>query len=511
MALPQANQFQTASAHKVTPSNLIVLITLLVIATVVRFPFLFPDVINWDESTYILMGQSILEGNLPYVELWEIKPPLAFLPYALISGLFDRSIMAMRIGALLLVAGTAYLTYIVGYSIWNRRTGLCAALICIIFSSVNGQSLMTETIAVVPLMGALTLLVVKKHSSRVLYLTGLLLATATLVRLNLAYVALFVGIYLCVKQYQSPGPNFKSELLAYIMGGLSLLFLTALPYLVSDNGGLWFSSVFVAPLNYSIGGISVFEAFTKYIQKGFPKFWLLWSVFLVGTIWLATNWNQQTKREKEGIVLVFIFFLSVLWSILATGRVHFHYLIQIAPLLSLVAGVLISHMLTKQWRYIVLALMVSGLIFPLKPVFTEYTAVADRMSAGIPLKQGTAYQIARFLEKENPNRAPVYLLDDHIVYWLTHTKPLTKSTTHPSNISKEYLLEIISGPGATALSEMAKVLGQKPLFIVKSKTNTWYLEYIPQARNLLVSELAENYLEVASFSDRVIYRRRDSN
>ncbi|MFW6315997.1 MAG: hypothetical protein ACOC1Z_02715 [Cyanobacteriota bacterium] len=31
-----------------------------------RLAFSFRGVYNWDESTYILMGQSVLEGNLPY-------------------------------------------------------------------------------------------------------------------------------------------------------------------------------------------------------------------------------------------------------------------------------------------------------------------------------------------------------------------------------------------------------------------------------------------------------------
>src|SRR5262249_52048132 len=51
-------------------------------ALLIRLPFFFPAVIDWDESTYIIMGQSILDGNLPYIEQWEDKPPLAYLFYA---------------------------------------------------------------------------------------------------------------------------------------------------------------------------------------------------------------------------------------------------------------------------------------------------------------------------------------------------------------------------------------------------------------------------------------------
>ncbi len=44
-----------------------------------RLPFFFPAVIDWDESTYVLMGQSILDGHVPSIEQWDDKPPLAYV------------------------------------------------------------------------------------------------------------------------------------------------------------------------------------------------------------------------------------------------------------------------------------------------------------------------------------------------------------------------------------------------------------------------------------------------
>ena len=67
--------------------NFFVASYLLLLAIIVRLPFFFKDVIDWDESTYILMGQSVLDGHLPYTELWDLKPPGAFLIYA-VSMLF---------------------------------------------------------------------------------------------------------------------------------------------------------------------------------------------------------------------------------------------------------------------------------------------------------------------------------------------------------------------------------------------------------------------------------------
>ncbi len=100
-------------------------------------------------------------------------------------------------------------------------------------------------------------------------------------------------------------------------------------------------------------------------------------------------------------------------------------------------------------------------------------------------------------------------MTDHIVYWLIGSQPLTRATTHPSNISKQFLLPTISGEGSTPSSEMQKIFAKQPEFVVKRK-RVWYLtsEEDAAARAILEDELATHYQKVAEFRDREIYRRR---
>ena len=100
---------------------------LLLLTIIIRFPFFFQDVINWDESTFILMGQSVLDGHLPYTELWDVKPPGAFLIYALFIALFGKSIVSIRIGGTLCVALISFFTYLIGNSLWKSRVGILGA------------------------------------------------------------------------------------------------------------------------------------------------------------------------------------------------------------------------------------------------------------------------------------------------------------------------------------------------------------------------------------------------
>src|SRR5262245_23093685 len=62
----------------------------------IRFPFFFPAVIDWDESTFIIAGQSAVNGSLPYEIAWDIKPPVVFWWFGAAIGLFGKTIPAVR-------------------------------------------------------------------------------------------------------------------------------------------------------------------------------------------------------------------------------------------------------------------------------------------------------------------------------------------------------------------------------------------------------------------------------
>src|SRR3954462_7343367 len=78
---------------------------------ILRLPFFFPDTIDWDESTLIIMGQGILDGYLPYDRIWDAKPPLAYVAFAGAIELLGRSVAAIRVVGYLGVVLTSYLVY----------------------------------------------------------------------------------------------------------------------------------------------------------------------------------------------------------------------------------------------------------------------------------------------------------------------------------------------------------------------------------------------------------------
>ena len=50
----------------------------IILVFLTQFSSIGNEVIDWDETDFILMGNSFYEGNLPYTELWDLKPPVHF-------------------------------------------------------------------------------------------------------------------------------------------------------------------------------------------------------------------------------------------------------------------------------------------------------------------------------------------------------------------------------------------------------------------------------------------------
>ncbi len=115
-------------------------------ALFIRFPFFFRDYIDRDESTFILMGQSWAEGHLPYTHLWDLKPPLAFLFFAIIIKIFGKSFIAIRLAGTICVAITSLYLFKIGDRISGRKVGFWCGMLYVFLSSLFGnvQGVMTE-------------------------------------------------------------------------------------------------------------------------------------------------------------------------------------------------------------------------------------------------------------------------------------------------------------------------------------------------------------------------------
>jgi 4-amino-4-deoxy-L-arabinose transferase-like glycosyltransferase len=118
----------------------------------IRFPFFFPAVIDGDESTFIIIGQSAVDGFLPNEIAWDVKPAFVFWWFGAAIELFGKSIPAVRLAGFMWLVLSAYLSYMAAFSITQSRLGgVYAATMLIVASSAYSLNVSTEHLAVLPM------------------------------------------------------------------------------------------------------------------------------------------------------------------------------------------------------------------------------------------------------------------------------------------------------------------------------------------------------------------------
>lgn len=487
----------------------------------IRLPFFFPAVIDWDESTFIIVGQALLDGAVVYEDVWDIKPPLSFAFFAAAIAVLGKSIAAVRVAGALAVVATALVVRAATSRISTPATGTWAALVFVAAASLlpGGQATMTEHVAMLPLMAAIYLLGRPAPGAAVLFFAGALVGASVMVRTNLAVVAVAMAPFLA---YGTPGPRIgilARRLAAYAAGGASVVYLTATPYL--DRLEVWWSGVLVAPLRYAGSQstmIDVLRSHALYLARSIVGLEgtivgiaiLAGGGGLAGWLMLARRFRGSATGVRRDVLLTGVAFAATALSILGSGVAHPHYLIQLAPFAAIGAAVAWADAARRHGRVVTVVALVLGAV-ALAPVAVEYRTMAVRAIEGDPLRYGPAYEIADALEPDVRAGRSLLLFTDHIVYWLVGSRPFAPSVTHPSNVSKAYLLPFIPGAETSPEAEMAALLSRRPDVIVTLPT----LDYLAQSRSgafqqlVLDRVLARDYRLVEKIEGRRVYRRND--
>lgn len=164
-------------------------------------------VIGGDEQFYLLVGDRMLHGLLPYVDIWDRKPVGLFLVYAAIRLLGGEGIWQYQLVATLFAAATAFLVSRIAARFAPRWAAVLAGVTYLawlgVFGGRGGQSPVFYNLPVA-LAALLVLRVVAGgvSGSRLLaFGGGAMLVTGLAIQIK--YTALFEGIFLgCVLLWQ---------------------------------------------------------------------------------------------------------------------------------------------------------------------------------------------------------------------------------------------------------------------------------------------------------------------
>lgn len=117
---------------------------ILLFAILYRLPTFGDPVLNPDEQLYLTVGDRLLHGHLPYVEMWGRKPIGLFGAYALIRLLGGVGVVEYQLVASLCAGVTAVLIFAMARRAASRAAALVVALSYVLYlnplNGVGGQS-----------------------------------------------------------------------------------------------------------------------------------------------------------------------------------------------------------------------------------------------------------------------------------------------------------------------------------------------------------------------------------
>ena len=486
---------------------------IILLTVVIRLPsLLHPQPID-SEAMYSVVANQIVDGGRPYIDAVERKPPLLFWTYAAvfrIAGKFNWK--ALHVVALVWTLCAMAGLCAIGNELFDSNTGLIAALFYTVFQpwwTWKTLSFDSEMLMNLPIICAWAI-AFGRGSSRLrpeLFVAGVLLGVAFLLKQPAAIAAVPLGIYLLLPSYRA------SRSLTRINSIIQATTLTAGFFAVLGLVTiiLWKQGILRDAFYWTIADHDVPHVFW---EKG-----ILLTLAFIGVCLPLIVGAIMAFRDKSEIWAVKTAERTALFGLLsasaigaaAGARFYPHYYIQLIPPLVLLAAPYYARLwsgtiqpphwlLRPRVTYTWLAFTI--IFFSIK----HWTGLAHRR---VPSKTGQ-YLLAHSDAADRIfvwGQSPEIYLDAHrrpACRYIT-TFPLTGYVFGGPIPGFDTRSRILPGAWRTLEQDFAT---HSPTYIVDVQPDPKSAHYPVKNFPILAKLLAERYQRVAHTADGVIYRMR---
>ena len=286
------------------------------------------------------MANEIVDGGLPYVDAVERKPPLLFWTYAAvfkIAGKFNWP--ALHAFAVAWTLCTMAGLYVIGSQLFNRNTGVIAALLYSLFQpwvSWKNLALDGEMLMNLPLVWAWAI-AFRRSSSRLrpeLFLGGALLCAGFLLKQPAALAAVPVGLYLLLPSYRTArGLTRTASIIQAAILTAGFLATLGLVTIVLIKQGILRDAFYWTIVNHT--DLHIFWQRGVKFTSAFVGACL---PLLIGAALAYRNFGGIWEgKEAERTALLGLTLASAV-GVIVGGRYYPHYYVQLIPPLALLAA-----------------------------------------------------------------------------------------------------------------------------------------------------------------------------
>ena len=470
-------------------------IALLATALIIRAPQFGNPLIHVDEGFYLLVGDRMLQGALPYVDIWDRKPIGLFLIYAAARLPGGDGIIAYQIAATLCAAATAVTIAAIVRRMGDRIAALTAGAMYLfminIAGGIGGQSPVFYNALVA---GAVWLTLRATQDSAMTaaalrhraLVPMLLLGVAMQIKYSVAFEGAFVGLaWLWTARRRGAS-----------RGALAVSALMWMAVAIAPTALAWLAYALIGH-----GDAFVYANFLSILERGHEPARVLLArlgdtakLIALPVMCLAAAIVLKPWRNRPDGAATFAFCLAWLAAAgagyLAFGSYFDHYVLPLLVPLSVCAGPLFAYRRRHIGRAAAAAILLIGGI---SAVVAGQRVLAWR--GGAPVMERMVQATG-----DRAGRGCIYIYrGDPILYHLTRSC-LPSRYAFPTHLT---LVREAPALGVDPAAEVRRILAARPEVIVDTRYDLDFGDNSAAIDRAVLARLARDYHPVATIRVRL--------
>lgn len=431
--------------------------------------------IHPDEEFYLLVGDRMLHGALPYVDIWDRKPIGLFLIYAAARLLGGEGIVQYQVLASLAAGTTASLIWLIARRLTGNFGATTAAISYIfwlnIYSGQGGQSPVFYN----ALIAAAALLAFKAnetddHASifRLGSVGTAICGAALQIKYTVLPESIGFGLWFLIRMYRS-GCSRPRLLAGFIAFSVCGIFPTACVAAYYALIGHFHDFVFANFISISMKG----KLPDNFVLSG--ELYILRMYIPIIAIALITICQKFDKirylLSNSNYQLIFLWISSAFLGFTMVGNFYAHYFLpMLVPTLIAIAPFFSQALLGAAGAGIVIA-------WPI--IFSDFPKIGSNLA-----ERSSIEQITRIARPHLGNHC-MFVYNGPAILYLTAQSCLPSRIVYPDHFSNEIESNAL---GLDIINETARILDNKPPVIITSKS------YLSPQINLNTKNIVENFI-----------------
>jgi hypothetical protein len=478
-----------AITERIGASRLLAATIILLAAFAIRGWQFGNPAIHVDENFYLLVGDRMLQGALPYVDIWDRKPIGLFLIYAATRLLGGDGVVQYQVVATLFAAGTAFVISRIAARLSSPGGAICAGIMYLFLlgtaEGTGGQAPVFYNLFVAGAALALVDVVFDEQISRSrLRMRGalamILMGLAMQVKYSCVFEGLFFGTLLLYRARKIDADLASLASDAALWVGLALM-----PTCFAMLSYAWLGH-FQEFMHANF--LSIFHRSTEpasLLLRRLGKACQILAIPAVAILITArlAPWRQFPQGETAAR-FAFAWLGAALFGYLIFGSYFTHYLLPLAPPMALACAALFSH------RPYNIGAIATGFLFVAGTI--AYTGVVRYNVA----KRGGPAGMEEVVAAIRPHLTGcLYLYDGDVMLYHKLNSCLLTKYPFPTHLN---LTREANSVGVDPLAEIRRIFALRPSVVVDTVQANEETEN-PAANELARGLLQRDYKPIATF------------